>query len=265
MRTPSGWTQAAKLNVKRKDRLRSRAASAPVCLSNSSAPSSVHQPGRAAEQDDEGRAHGNERVRAGQFHAQTGNPEGQTGVIEITQGKVAGRRDVIGFGIAEVDLGIGDAETDQRAHHDRPGDQRNRPLHSELGEYVGRAGHHYPEYIDLACSPVTRAAAHYPALRQPTIRPLRRVALASVQALWFGAERAFKCGRRQTVPQFADAPRRYLLGPSMTKFEDRALKPAGAGINDDIGEEMRLALYRIAGRACGRPSSAPTTCSCRTW
>ena len=30
----------------------------------------------------------------------------------------------------------------------------------------------------------------------------------------------------------------------MAKVEDRAQKPAAAGINDDIGEEMRLKLYR---------------------
>ncbi len=30
----------------------------------------------------------------------------------------------------------------------------------------------------------------------------------------------------------------------MATVEDRALKPAAAGINDDIGEETRLELYR---------------------
>src|SRR6266540_6350802 len=31
----------------------------------------------------------------------------------------------------------------------------------------------------------------------------------------------------------------------MAKVEDRAVKPAAAGLNDDIGEETRLRLYRV--------------------
>jgi hypothetical protein len=47
-----------------------------------------------------------------------------------------------------------------------------------------------------------------------------------------------------------------------------ARRPPRAGSNgrrpnDDIGEEMRLQLYHSQFRS-GRPSSAPTTCSCRT-
>ena len=52
----------------------------------------------------------------------------------------------------------------------------------------------------------------------------------------------------------------------MAKIEDRAAKPkAAAGINDDIGEEMRLRAVPHRSSSCARPSSAPTTCSCRTW
>ena len=47
----------------------------------------------------------------------------------------------------------------------------------------------------------------------------------------------------------------------LDKAQTSAEKP---GINDDIGEETRLNC--IARRSCsGRPSSAPSTCSCKIW
>ena len=50
----------------------------------------------------------------------------------------------------------------------------------------------------------------------------------------------------------------------MATVKDRAPGPAGSGLNDDIGEDKRLELYRTQVRSVRR-SSAPSTCSCRTW
>ena len=49
----------------------------------------------------------------------------------------------------------------------------------------------------------------------------------------------------------------------MANLQDR-VPAANLPLNDDIGEEKRLAMYPRKSSSA-RPSSGPTICSCKTW